>query len=298
VLNGIAALQVGHRLGIPVLYEVRAFWEDAAVDHGTATAGGLRYRLSRALETYVLRRADAVTVICEGLRRDIVQRGIYPDKITVIPNGVDLRQFPGRRKRDPDLARRLGLDGKQTVGFIGSFYAYEGIAFLLEALPALLSEHDNVRVLLVGGGPQEERLKQQTRDLGISEHVVFAGRVPHYEVQSFYDLVDIFIYPRVRIRLTELVTPLKPLEAMAQGALVVASDVGGHLELIEDGKTGTLFEAGNSAALVRALSDILKRPESWQQMSQRARDFVKTKRTWRLSVFNYLDVYRSVVERG
>ena len=167
----------------------------------------------------------------------------------------------------------------------------------MEAFSALLNEHKNVRVLLVGGGPQDERLKGQARDLGISEYVVFTGRVAHDEVQSFYDLVDIFVYPRVRIRLTELVTPLKPLEAMAQGALVVASDVGGHLELIEDGRTGTLFEAGNPTALVRALSDLLNQPERWLEMSQRAREFVATKRTWRLSVSRYLDVYRSMAEK-
>ena len=136
-LNGVAALRVGRRFGIPVVYEVRAFWEDAAADHGTGREGGLRYRLSRALESFVLKRADAVTAICDGLKEDIASRGVSGEKVTVIPNAVDLDRFPGRREPDAALARRLRLDGKPVLGFIGSFYAYEGLALLLEALPLI-----------------------------------------------------------------------------------------------------------------------------------------------------------------
>jgi PEP-CTERM/exosortase A-associated glycosyltransferase len=298
LLNGIAALSVGRRHRVPVVYEVRAFWEDAAVDHGTSTAGGVRYRLSRALETYVLRRTDAVTVICEGLRRDIVGRGVPSESITVIPNAVDLAHFPGRGKPDLRLSQRLALDGCPTLGFIGSFYAYEGISMFLDALPAVLKEHPRARALLVGGGPQEQQLRQRVIELGISDKVVFTGRVPHGEVQRYYDLVDVFVYPRIRVRLTELVTPLKPLEAMAQEAIVIASDVGGHRELIEDGSTGILFEAGNPGALARALSEVLRNPESWRPFGRRAREFVETTRTWRVSVERYLGVYRSVLAKG
>lgn len=298
LLNGIAALKAGRHHRVPVVYEVRAFWEDAAVDHGTSTAAGIRYRLSRALETHVLRRADAVTVICEGLRKEIVARRISAERITVIPNAVDLVHFQGRRQRDPMLARRIGVGSGPMLGFIGSFYAYEGISVFLDALLVLLKEYPKVRAVLVGGGPQEKELRERAIDLGLSDKVVFTGRVPHGEVQRYYDLVDVFVYPRIRIRLTELVTPLKPLEAMAQEAIVVASDVGGHRELIEDGKTGVLFEAGNPRALARALSGVLRKPESWQSFGRRAREFVETSRTWRVSVERYLGVYQSILEEG
>lgn len=295
-LNGIAALRVGRRFGLPVVYEVRAFWEDAAVDLGTCREGDLRYRATRALETRVLGRADAVTCICEGLRGDITARGVPADKITVIPNAVDIEQFQSGGSPDPELARTLGLEGKTVLGFIGSFYAYEGLSLLLDALPAMLARAADTRVLLVGGGNEEAALKQQAERLGVSDKVVFTGRVPHAEVQRYYDLVDVLVYPRLAMRLTELVTPLKPLEAMAQGRLVLASDVGGHRELIRDGETGHLFRAGDAGQLADAVSRILASRSHWPAMRAAARAFVERERNWRASVARYEPVYRRVLQ--
>lgn len=297
VLNAAPALAVGERLGIPVVYEVRAFWEDAAVDHGSTTEGSLRYRLTRAYETRALKRADHVFTICEGLRGEIAARGVPPDRVTVIPNAVDIDAFlPGG---DPDVAlkARIGLTGATVVGFIGSFYAYEGLDLLLAAFPDLLSRRPEVRVLLVGGGPQEAALKSQAQALGVAEKVVFAGRVPHGEVQRYYDLVDVLAYPRRSMRLTELVTPLKPLEAMAQGRILVASDVGGHKELIRDGVTGHLFAAGSAESLVATLATVLAQRERWPQMRAAGRRFVETERNWKVSVSHYTSVYQDMLCR-
>jgi PEP-CTERM/exosortase A-associated glycosyltransferase len=293
-LNGLAALQVGRRHGIPLVYEVRAFWEDAAVDHGTSREGGLRYRLTRALETHVLKGADAVTTICEGLRGDIIARGLPEQKVTVIPNSVALDRFPLLEGKDETLLEALGLQGKRVVGFIGSFYAYEGLPLLLEALPLILRQRQDVRLLLVGGGPQEETLRQLTTELGLGDKVVFTGRVSHDEVQRYYSLVDIFVYPRLSMRLTELVTPLKPLEAMAQGRLVVASDVGGHRELIEAGVTGELFPAGDAAGLGMAVLRLLGDEARWPQRLAAGRDYVERVRNWRASAERYRPVYAAL----
>lgn len=292
VLNAIPALWVGRRLGIPVVYEVRAFWEDAASDHGTSREWGLRYRLTRALETFALRRAGQVTTICEGLKRDIIARGIPADRITVIPNAVDLGTFEFGAEPDLALKARLGLDGKTIVGFIGSFYAYEGLDLLLAALPKVLEQIPQVRVLLVGGGPQEHVLKSLAEALGVGDKVIFAGRVPHQEVQRYYSIVDVFAYPRRSMRLTDLVTPLKPLEAMAQGRLLVASDVGGHRELIRDGETGVLFRAGDQACLAEAIVRLLAQRERWPQLREQGRRFVERERNWPGSVARYRDVFR------
>ena len=235
-LNALPALSVARCLNIPIVYEVRAFWEDAAVDHGTSKEWGARYRLTRALESYALKRVDAVTTICEGLRNDILGRGILPKKVTVIPNAVNIENFNIDEISNPKLAEDLGLNKKILLGFIGSFYAYEGLNILLEALPKMLARNPDIRILLVGGGPQENELKTQAMQLGIIDKVVFTGRVPHNQVQHYYNLIDVLVYPRLQMRLTDLVTPLKPLEAMAQGKLLMASDVGGHLELIQDKK--------------------------------------------------------------
>jgi len=291
VLNALPALRVGKRHQIPVVYEVRAFWEDAAVDHGTTTEGSVRYRVTRAMETYALRRADQVTTICEGLRKDIAERGISMDKITVIPNAVDVDSFQLRGDADPVLRQRLGLEGKTVVGFVGSFYGYEGLDLLVAASARLLGQRSDLRLLLVGGGPQEANLKAQVAALGIADKVVFTGRVPHAEVQDYYDLIDVLAYPRIPIRLTELVTPLKPLEAMAQGRMFVASDVGGHKELVRHGETGFLFRAGDEQALAASIDEVLNKRELWPRIRTQARYFVEVERTWKGSVERYQEVY-------
>lgn len=299
VLNALPALRVGKKHGIPVVYEVRAFWEDAAVDHGTTSEGSLRYRLTRALETYALRRADQVTTICEGLRRDITERGIASSKITVIPNAVDVDSFQLRGDADPVLRRQLGLEGMTVVGFVGSFYGYEGLDLLVSAAARLLARHPDLRVLLVGGGPQDANLKAQVAALGIADKVVFTGRVPHAEVQNYYDLIDVLAYPRIPIRLTELVTPLKPLEAMAQGRMFVASDVGGHKELVSHGETGFLFKAGDVQALAASIEEMLGQRAIWPKIRTQARYFVEVERTWKRSVERYVDVYgRALADHG
>jgi len=296
-LNALAALRVGRALGIPVVYEIRAFWEDAAADHGTSPAGGLRYRLTRALDNYLLRRVDAVTTICEGLRADIVARGVPAARVTVIPNAVDLEQFAAVPPAAGMLAHQLGLTGKLVIGFIGSFYAYEGLGLLLDALPKMLASVPSLHLLLVGGGPQEETLRARAAQLGLEPRVTFAGRVDHERIAGYYALIDIMVYPRLPMRLTDLVTPLKPLEAMAQHRLVVASDVGGHRELIEDGKTGLLFRAGDADALAAQVVRLLRQPDTWPMMRLQARAFVEQQRNWPASVARYRAVYQQLAPR-
>jgi PEP-CTERM/exosortase A-associated glycosyltransferase len=297
VLNAIPALRVGKRLGIPVVYEVRAFWEDAAVDLGSTAEGSARYRFTRWLETRAMRSANHVFTICEGLRSDIVARGIASSKVTVIPNAVDIDAFDPGGVPDAQLKSQLGLTGKTVLGFIGSFYAYEGLDLLLDALPRILQLLPDVRVLLVGGGPQDEALKAQAQALGISDKIVFTGRVPHAQVQRYYDLIDVLTYPRHSMRLTELVTPLKPLEAMAQGRVLVASDVGGHKELIRHGETGMLFKAGSAESLADTVVKLVGAQDTWPRLRGAGRHFVETERNWTASIANYRLPYQGLVER-
>lgn len=297
-LNGRAAINAGKRFGIPVVYEIRAFWEDAAVDHGSTSEGSLRYRLTRAMETSVAKQADAITTICDGLKQDLLQRGIPETKITVIPNAVDIEKFSINQQMDTQLQLKLGLNGKKVIGFIGSFYAYEGLDLLVKAMNLIKNQRNDIVVLLVGGGPQEAHIKQLVQTLNLDAQVIFTGRVPHDDIQRYYDLVDIFAYPRLPMRLTELVTPLKPLEAMAQKKLVIASDVGGHKELIEDGRNGVLFPAGNAAALSQAIIDLLHKEESWEAMRNAGRRYVEDIRNWTNSVANYKYVYPKLVAKN
>ena len=296
-LNGLAAVQAGKRLGLPVVYEIRAFWEDAAVGNGTGSAGSAKYRLTRALENHVVRRADAIAVICDGLRTDLIERGVSPTKITVSPNGVDMQMFGEEVAHDAGLANELGLIGKDVIGYIGSFYDYEGLDDLIAAMPLLSDNNRDAHLLLVGGGPMADALQAQVDASPCKDRIHFVGRVPHDQVERYYSLIDVLVYPRKRMRLTDLVTPLKPLEAMAQRRLVAASDVGGHKELIRDGDTGILFAADNPSELAAALDGLFADRKDWDAMRDRARKFVASERDWQQNIHRYDPVYHLLLHR-
>lgn len=297
-LCGQAALRVAARRGIPLVYEIRAFWEDAAVGNGITREGSLRYRFTRRLENNVVARADAVVTICDGLRQDLIARGHDADRISIMPNGVDLDLFGTPAPREPALAAELGLADGPVIGFIGSFYDYEGIDDLIAAMPALIARRADARLLLVGGGPREAALKAQAEASPVAAAIRFVGRVPHDQVERYYALADVMAYPRKKSRLTDLVTPLKPLEAMAQGKLVAASDVGGHRELIEDGKTGVLFAPDDAAACADALARLLGAPEQWEAYRAAGRRHVETRHSWLRNAQRYQDVYHRLLEPG
>lgn len=297
-LCGAAAARAARALGVPLVYEIRAFWEDAAVGNRTGTEGSLKYRLTRALETRVVQGADAVFTICEGLRDDLIARGIAPGKIGIMPNGVDMGLFGAPVVRDAALAQRLGIAPEAPViGYIGSFYDYEGVDDLIAAMPRLRAAHPGARLLLVGAGPMDAAWRAAAAALAEPEAVIFTGRVPHNEVEQYYALIDVLAYPRKHQRLTDLVTPLKPLEAMAQRRLVAASDVGGHRELITDGITGTLFSPDNPDACAAALAQLLDAREEWDALRNRAQEHVKTRHDWAQNVRRYLPVYQSLLAR-
>ena len=297
-LCGKAALIAARRLDLPLVYEIRAFWEDAAVSNGTGSAGGLKYRLTRALENNVVAGADAVVTICQGLKDDLTLRGVPADKITLSPNGVDLALFGEAALPDPMLAAELGLGKGPVIGFIGSFYDYEGLDDLIAAMPLLTATVPDAKLLLVGGGPMEAALRAQALASPAASAIRFVGRVPHSQVERYYALVDVMAYPRKRSRLTDLVTPLKPLEAMAQGQLVAASDVGGHRELITHGVTGTLFAPDDPVAIAAALAELLSDRANWEVRRAAGRAHVRTSHDWALNVHRYHVVYQTLLARS
>ncbi|MFA6218721.1 MAG: TIGR04063 family PEP-CTERM/XrtA system glycosyltransferase [Erythrobacter sp.] len=297
-LCGMAGLRAARRLGLPFVYEIRAFWEDAAVGNGTGREGSLRYRLTRALENRVVAGADAVFTICKGLRDDLVARGHDGGKIGLSPNGVDLTLFGDPPPRDEALAENIGIGDGPVIGFIGSFYDYEGLDDLIAAMPLLRLRHPGAQLLLVGGGPMDARLRTQAAASPAKEAIVFAGRVPHAEVERYYSLIDVLAYPRKKSRLTDLVTPLKPLEAMAQCRIVAASDVGGHRELIEDGVTGLIFPPDDPAAMADALARFIAARDGWPAMREAARAHVAQGHDWGRNVDRYLTVYQDLLGCG
>jgi len=292
VLNLLPALRVGRALRVPVVYEVRSLWEESAIEKGRVREGSVRHRASRALETWGLKHCDHVIVICEGLRRELIGRGLAPDDVTVVANGVDIDRFPLRGARNAVLEQRLGVAGCRVIGFAGSFHRYEGLDTLVEAFCRLADAHPDLRLLLIGSGGEDQRLRQLAQRSGHGDRILFTGLVPHDQMADHYSLIDLAVYPRRASRLTDTVTPLKPLEAMAQGIAVVASDIGGHRELIEGGRTGYLATPDDAAALAAAIARALIDDAERQAIIGRAREFVERRRTWRAAVAATGEAYR------
>ncbi|HLY60758.1 MAG TPA: TIGR04063 family PEP-CTERM/XrtA system glycosyltransferase [Terriglobia bacterium] len=293
--NGLAALKVARRRKIPCVYEMRAVWEDAAADRNEIGATSLLYRMAHSLETYVFRHADAVVTICEGLRAEVLSRGIPAEKVLVVPNGVDVEYFQPRL-RDTQVAATLGLTGEGPVfGFIGTMFAFEGVEELVAAIPQVVARFPKVQFLIVGGGQRERQVKESVGSLNCGNSINLVSRVPHDQVRALYTVVDCMVYPRRSIRLTELVTPLKPLEAMAMQKTVLASNIGGHREMVEHDHTGMLFQAGDAGALVGSLCRAAAEPALLVKLAQAGRQYVVEHRNWKSVTANYLPMYDSVV---
>ena len=265
------------------------------MDQGTSSPEGFRYKITRALENHVFNNAQQVTAICEGLKKDIDDRKLCASPVVVIPNAVETSRFSKPLPRDLDLAASYGLTEGLTLGFIGSFYDYEGIDLAIRAMPKLLKDHPETRLLLVGGGMQEAALRALVTGLNLEKKVIFTGRVHFGEVEKYYSIIDVLVYPRKSLRLTELVTPLKPLEAMAQKKVFIASDVGGHKELIRHGETGVLFKADCIDSYVQKVQELLFSKNLQEKLKQQGLDFVCSERTWVKSVKEYEKVYASAM---
>jgi glycogen synthase len=287
--NLYAAVPAARELGVPLIYEVRTLWGESAVIENGLRRNSLKHRLVWRFELGAMRRADLVVPIARGIRDELVRRGIPSEKLKIVPNGVDSSHFQPVPV-DTALAERIGLRGRFIVGFVGSILRLEGLSTLLDAYHICRAHSREVGLVIVGDGPERTALEAQARQLGL-EDVVFAGKVPHEQVSSWYSIMDVLVYPRIRAVINERVTPLKPLEAMALDKVCVASDVGGLLELIRHDDTGVIFRSQDSADLAFAVLALKDDPARMQRLRQAAAHFVKQEREWSMIVRRYVDVY-------
>lgn len=291
ILCGIPGYLASRQLGIPCVYEIRAFWEDAAVDAGTNKEGSPKYVAIQYAETELAKQADAVIGICHGIEKELIARGVPRDDVFVVPNGVETDKF-SPMARDEAIAAKYGLTGKTVVGYIGTFAAFEGVRYLEQALIELIqSGRDDLRGLIVGEGPTYDACKEMAAKAGLSDKIIHPGKVPHSEVRSLYSIVDILAYPRDSQRITELVTPLKPLEAMAMEKAVIGSSVGGLTELIDDGRTGLIHQAENAQDLAAKIVRLAADPELRARLGKNGREHVVRTRQWRRIIETCFGVY-------
>ncbi len=296
-LCGLAGLQAARRRGLPFVYEVRAFWEDAAVDQGLTRAASLRYRLTRGLENYVARNADAVAAIAQPMLADLRQRGLPAEKLFHVPNGVDAEHF-APLERDEPLARELGLGDRPVLGFFGSLYRYEGVPWLIRAASELYSRGHRFQVLVIGSGEDERAIGNAIRECGAASYVRTINRVPHDEIRRYYSVVDVMVFPRLSVRLTELVTPLKPLEAMSLRKAVLASSVGGHRELVEHEVTGLLFRPEDISDFCVQLERLISSPGLRQRLGEHGREMILRDKDWKVLARRYQGIYEFVTKHS
>ncbi len=291
---GIIANMVGRRNKIPSVYEMRGLWEDSHTSRHGITERSLRYRGVHFLEDIALKGADLCCVICDSLKDELLGRGIPEAKIATVPNGVDVRAFvPG--PPNTELQRRLGLEDKIAIGYIGSFFHYEGLELLVQAMIGLSPEFPELRLLLVGEGEVTQILKRMAEEGGIIDKVLFPGRIAHAEISEYYRLCDLMVLPRLDTRETRLVTPLKLLEIMAMGRPLIASDIGGHREIVSDGVNGIMFESENVKDLIAKCRNLIGSKEMRLDLGARGRKWVEDNRDWTVLVQSYIKIYESLV---
>jgi glycosyltransferase involved in cell wall biosynthesis len=245
------------------------------------------------LETYVVRHADAVSGIAGHILQDLRARGVPAAKLFHIPNGVNADRFTPTAS-DADLKRDLGLPDAPVFGFFGSLYRYEGIRWAVEAMAHLRARGNKFNFIVVGHGEEDEAIRGAIRDHNLTDIVRFIGRVPFEQIQRYYAAVDIMVFPRLSVRLTELVTPLKPLEAMSLKKAVLASGVGGHRELIEHEVTGLLFRPGDVEDFCLQAERLVADPVLRQRLGDAGREYVLREKDWKVLAQEYQHIYAFV----
>lgn len=290
-LSALPAQMAARALGIPFIYEVRGFWEITRASHEPSFEGSAYFREQVELETLTARHADRVFTLNQAMREELVQRGVATEKVSLFPNSCDPSRFTPR-PRDEGLASRLGIPPDvPVIGFVGSITPYEGLDDLVAACDALCRQGLDFRLLLVGGEsatragihPVTDEIRRLAGQGCLGSRLIMPGRVPHHEVEAYYSLIDIAPFPRKPLPVTEIVSPLKPLEAMAAEKAVLVSSVRALSEMVIDGQTGLVFAKGSREALTRELERLLVDPEFRGTLARAGRDWVLRNRTWEKS---------------
>ncbi|HEX4947045.1 MAG TPA: glycosyltransferase [Blastocatellia bacterium] len=292
-LNGLATQRAARQLKKPWLYELRYYEQDAAVDSGQTTYYSLRYSLARWMEERALKQADLAITTSTSMQKELLARGFSSRKLLEVPEGVDTRMFQPRQP-DGELVERHQLEGKTVIGFIGSFYRYEGLDRLMTVMNHLLRERRDIKLILAGSGEVESQLRARVpREW--NDYFIFTGRIEQEEILRYYSVIDICVYPRLSTRMTELTTPIRPLEAMSMERAIIGSNVGGIAELIRHNKTGFVVETDDRVTLGATISYLVNNPHERKEVGKRARIQMVKQRDWATIALKYADIYQRVL---
>jgi glycosyltransferase involved in cell wall biosynthesis len=295
---GLWASDIAREFGLPLVYEVRGLWHETSVALRRIEAGSPVYEKMSATFVEALKRADAIVTLSETVKAEIERSGISLDKVHLVPNGVDTDRFVPR-DRPPDLARDLEIARDEVViGYVGSLRSFEGLDLVLRAVRKLRDAGLPVKSVLAGAGESLDDLKALSSSLGLDGVVHFPGQVTHDRAPDYVSLMDIVTMPRTRSRVTELVTPLKPYEALAAGRALIVSDVGALCEIVSDGETGLVCRADDVGDLADKCELLVRDTGLRHDLGARGREWVASERTWRGLVGRYREIYRAAQENA
>jgi glycosyltransferase involved in cell wall biosynthesis len=294
-MNGLAVVYAARKLGIKSVYEVRGLWEVTRMSRQPEWEGSEHYNMIRNLEAQAAKGADAVLSITNALKEEMISRGVPAEKITVVSNGVHVDRFQPLQK-DTNLANELGIANKTVIGFIGSFVQYEGLEYIVDAVEILVNQgYKDIVALMVGDGAVADEVRQRVTDKNLDDYFIFTGRIPHEEVEGYYSLVDIAPLPRKGLPVCEMVSPLKPFEAMAMGKVVLASNVAALSEIVQDGYNGVLFEKDNIKDLASKLEMLINDSTLRKRIGKQAREWVERERDWKHLSKKVIEVYKGLL---
>jgi glycosyltransferase involved in cell wall biosynthesis len=295
--TALPAMIAARRLGVPFVYEMRGFWEVTRSSRDEAFEHTPKYRFMHLFDGLVARHADRVITITTAMKEELLARGVPADKISIAFNSVDPTRFAPRAPNRA-LADKLGLpDAVPVIGYVGSFVDYEGLDDLITATAGLKQAGRDFRLLLVGDGAEFEAIRAQVQSLALDDKVILTGRVPHEEVEDYYSLVDIAPFPRKPWRVCELVSPLKPFEAMALEKVVVVSSTRALKEIVDHERTGLVFEKGNVDSLREVLDLLIRQPEKRVNLGKTAREWIVRERSWDVAGQAVAKCYRHICLR-
>ncbi len=299
---GLIAIEVGRRLGIPVVYEVRGFWHISKAASAPSYEYSDHYRMIEGFEVQAARAADHVFAITSGVANLLADAGVPAATISLLPNAAEVAAF-APMPPDAALREQYQLGDAVVLGYIGSLNAYEGLDDLFTAVAELRriaaaqqTAARSVKILIVGDGAARAALEAQAVQLGLAAITHFTGRLAPADVRRYYSVIDIFVLPRKPTQVCELVSPLKPFEAMAMERCVVASDVAAQADIIDDGVTGRRFAKGDVHDFARVLHDLITDPGQRYRLGTAAGQWVRTERTWDNIADRVDAVYRQLTD--
>jgi glycosyltransferase involved in cell wall biosynthesis len=278
---GLPSLMAARMLGIPFIYEVRGLWEYSTAAKIRGWEKTERFGLDSSLENLVATQADHVFTLTEALSEELQHRGVKKSKVGLLPNGADLTSALKGQWKQADTNANFGPRKEiKRIAYIGSIEKYEGLDDLIHAFSSLVKERQLLELMVIGDGGELPRVKKLAISLGLQGKVAFKGRIPHREIPEYYKMVDLLVLPRKPCKVCNLVSPLKPIEAMAHQVPILVSNVRPLMDIIQCGKYGHFFQAGDRSDLENSLRKVLEETFSAVQKANNVFSYMTREHSW------------------